>query len=35
LKEALEAFFAVLDQYTLADLLQPNRALLKASLGLA
>jgi Rrf2 family transcriptional regulator, nitric oxide-sensitive transcriptional repressor len=35
LKEALEAFFAVLDQYTIADLLRPNRSLLKASLGLA
>jgi Rrf2 family transcriptional regulator, nitric oxide-sensitive transcriptional repressor len=35
LKAALEAFFAVLDQYTLADLLQPNRALLKECLGLA
>ncbi len=34
LKEALEAFFAVLDRYTLADLLQPNRNMLKASLGL-
>ncbi len=35
LKEALEAFFAVLDRHSLADLLQPNRNMLKASLGLA
>ncbi|MGH6818905.1 MAG: RrF2 family transcriptional regulator [Methylovirgula sp.] len=35
LREALQAFFAVLDQYTLADLLQVNRTLLKASLGLS
>jgi Rrf2 family nitric oxide-sensitive transcriptional repressor len=34
LREALEAFFKILDQYTLADLLQPNRRMLKASLGL-
>ena len=35
LKDALNAFFAVLDRYTLADLLQPNRNMLKESLGLA
>ncbi len=35
LREALQAFFTVLDQYTLADLLRPNRTSLKASLGLA
>lgn len=32
LKEALEAFLAVLDQHTIADLLRPNRSLLKTSL---
>jgi Rrf2 family transcriptional regulator, nitric oxide-sensitive transcriptional repressor len=35
LKDALNAFFAVLDRYTLDDLLQPNRNILKESLGLA
>ncbi|HLH11082.1 MAG TPA: Rrf2 family transcriptional regulator [Methylovirgula sp.] len=35
LRKALEAFFQVLDDYTLADLLRPKFASLKASLGLA
>jgi Rrf2 family transcriptional regulator, nitric oxide-sensitive transcriptional repressor len=34
LREAIEAFFAVLDRYTLADLLQPKFKALRASLGL-
>ncbi|MGH6818353.1 MAG: RrF2 family transcriptional regulator [Methylovirgula sp.] len=34
LRKALEAFFDVLDDYTLADLLRPKFNALKASLGL-
>jgi Rrf2 family nitric oxide-sensitive transcriptional repressor len=34
LRQALEAFLAVLDQYTLADLLRSKSKALKASLGL-
>ncbi len=34
LRRALEAFFKVLDDYTLADLLRPKFNALKASLGL-
>lgn len=34
LRDALAAFFAVLDQYTLADLLHARRAALRESLGL-